>query len=753
MAWPSLNDYHEAIQSPRSAFDDLVLRSCKPECNQLGLPKPRAGAFAVAYKLQSPPGNWAVKCFTRQPPQDSQQRYAAIGTYLSQQHCPYTVDFTYLERGIRVGSGWYPVVKMQWAEGDPLHIYVQKNLGNAPVLTSLAIQWVQMIQVLQRAHIAHGDLQQGNVLVVNSALKLVDYDGMFVPALAGKRSTELGQRNYQHPGRTEVDFGPYLDNFSGWVIYVSLVALSVYPNLWQTFGGGDDCLLFRRKDFEDPDHSALLQTLARSNNSQVRDLVEVFKIALYSSPADVPSFENVAPLVASAPVQSAPSSVPSWVEDHVAFKSSQSSREPQAASPPDPSWVLDFLAPTTAPPQFGGEMAFPRTLLYACIVGTVSAIFVGWISLALALMFSCAFLGIIFACLRKYRSDPVVLLRTQSHKALRDAEHELRTARETIEAVEARKREVRSAEAEQVAKLTKEIQNILADEKKQLDAVDRVLHQATASALREKQRVDQEEAVELKLLQSTLGARVLNLTQQISQSQHAENAERAMALVKKQEEHIRTRLESIKLTPSAIAGIGPYVINNLIYAGIQNASDCVKLTHRKIPSVGPHRVGAILAWRQGKENQARRTMPTALNRTEDDAITAKYAASRAQLQSDLSSTQLSFATQQSSIQQKHAAAHVPFQSQIAAETVRHSSELQRIQSASKASQDVLQKAILRAHQSATQQIAEIEKPVDADALRAAVQKAQWHVAKARIENGKFRSITFTRYMRKVAIGY
>src|SRR5690242_8235928 len=115
MAWPSLNDYDEVIQSPASAFEDVALRSCTPECNQLGLPKPRSGAFGVAYKLQSQSaGTWAVKCFTRQPPDDSQQRYEAIGAYLSQQHCPYMMDFTYLQRGIHIRNGWYPAVKMQW---------------------------------------------------------------------------------------------------------------------------------------------------------------------------------------------------------------------------------------------------------------------------------------------------------------------------------------------------------------------------------------------------------------------------------------------------------------------------------------------------------------------------------------------------------------------------------------------------------------------------------------------------------------
>src|SRR5690348_5842924 len=130
MTWPSGSDYNEAIQSPRSAFEDTALRSCLPECDHLGLPKPRSGNFAVAYKLQAGSANWAVKCFTKQPPQDAQQRYAAIAAYLSQVHSPYMLDFTYLARGIRVRGEWYPIVKMAWAQGDPLNVYVQRNLTN-----------------------------------------------------------------------------------------------------------------------------------------------------------------------------------------------------------------------------------------------------------------------------------------------------------------------------------------------------------------------------------------------------------------------------------------------------------------------------------------------------------------------------------------------------------------------------------------------------------------------------------------------
>jgi len=80
-----------------------------------------------------------------------------------------------------------------------LFTYVERNLGNSTLLFALASRWLEMIKVLNKFSIAHGDLQHGNVLVVNGDLKLVDYDGMFVPTLAGKISSEIGHRNYQHP--------------------------------------------------------------------------------------------------------------------------------------------------------------------------------------------------------------------------------------------------------------------------------------------------------------------------------------------------------------------------------------------------------------------------------------------------------------------------------------------------------------------------------------------------------------------------
>lgn len=334
---------------------------------------------------------------------------------------------------------------------------------------------------------------------------------------------------------------------------------------------------------------------------------------------------------------------------------------------------------------------------------------------------------------------------------MRQTERELKSAREAIEAVEVRKRDLRAGETEQVANLAKEVQVVLSDENKQRDSAARASQRATAGVMREKQKLDQQEARELTQLQATLGASVSNLARQLNQLQQAETTERAMTLKTKQEQYVQNRLQSLSLTPRAIPGIGAYVVNNLVASGIRTAADCINLRYRKVHSVGPRRVTAILAWRQSLENTAKRTMPTGLSTIEESTITAKYAPSRTQIQPQLASAQLSLATQQSSIQQKYAVARAPLESVIAAQNARYNAELQRIQSDSKKRQESLQQAILRAHQNANNAIAEAEKPVNE--LHRVVQAARWRAAKARVENDRLRSITFGRYLRKIATGY
>src|SRR3990172_11707056 len=198
MPWPTPQDYNEAIQSPTLCFDNPELRAGQPEVTPLGLPRPNSGQFASVYRIHSGQRDWAVKCFLNEL-SDSQERYAAIGAHLAAAKLPFMVGFYFLPKSIKVKGNWYPILKMEWVNGESLQAHIERNLHNQSALLKLAGGWVNMLKVLQSASISHGDLQHGNVLLSNGDFKLVDYDGMYVPALAGKSSHELGHRNYQHP--------------------------------------------------------------------------------------------------------------------------------------------------------------------------------------------------------------------------------------------------------------------------------------------------------------------------------------------------------------------------------------------------------------------------------------------------------------------------------------------------------------------------------------------------------------------------
>lgn len=84
----------------------------------------------------------------------------------------------------------------------------------------------------------------------DGSLVAVDYDGMFVPAMAerGVSSSEMGSPDYRHPKRTVASFGPAMDHFSLAVMALSLEAIATEPTLLQRYARQDG-LLFCEQDY------------------------------------------------------------------------------------------------------------------------------------------------------------------------------------------------------------------------------------------------------------------------------------------------------------------------------------------------------------------------------------------------------------------------------------------------------------------------------------------------------------------------
>jgi regulation of enolase protein 1 (concanavalin A-like superfamily) len=302
MSWPLSQDYNEAIQDPRGNFRDAELKAGEAVTNALGIPMPRSGNFADVYEVRCPSGaRWAVKCFTREV-HGLRERYAEISKYLRQVNLPFMVDFQYLQEGIRVRCQWYPILKMQWVEGFVLNEFVRDNLDKKPILQALGKIWLRMARRLRQAKLAHGDLQHGNVLFVpgstakSLAVKLIDYDGMCVPSLAGKNSGEVGHPAYQHPERLRTGvYNQEIDRFSLLSIAAALCCLTIGGrSLWERYDTGDN-LLFRQADLQAPEDSPLFRELLSIGDPHAQQLVTELYRACRGPLSAVPSLTELLP--------------------------------------------------------------------------------------------------------------------------------------------------------------------------------------------------------------------------------------------------------------------------------------------------------------------------------------------------------------------------------------------------------------------------------------------------------------------------
>jgi hypothetical protein len=294
-AWPDLTEYHEAVQHPQKAFADPGLKAVKLELDGFGMPKPATGGNAVVYKATEPgrffKKTWAIRCFLR-PISDHAERYEAISKHLGKVRLPYDVNFQFLKQGIQIRSNWFPIVKMQWADGDLLHSHIEKHLRNPASLAALRAKWVTLVHHLEAVQVAHGDLQHGNILVRGGSIHLVDYDGMWVPALRGRQATETGHRAYQHPERSGQDYGQEIDRFSALVIYLSLAALESDVTLWERFHTGDN-LIFVREDFHQSGRSAIWQQLRRIGSREIDQLAAALAAMAQQHPMKVSNLDSV----------------------------------------------------------------------------------------------------------------------------------------------------------------------------------------------------------------------------------------------------------------------------------------------------------------------------------------------------------------------------------------------------------------------------------------------------------------------------
>ena len=233
------------------------------------------GSFGSVFKMQNTTTGeiLALKCFLNLT-SDGEERYNAISAYLAGVAQQWLLNVRYYKEEIsvnpegRTSEVLFPVLSMRWVEGPTLGMMVEQLTwaGDQSALHQLAQKWALIAQNMLGLDFSHGDLKADNILVEGRRdLVLVDYDSMFVPALAGKLPADVGGPAFQHPERQKDEspiFDKTIDHFPMLVIGICLRAFAIRPALIADCHESDK-FLFCSEDFKVPDQSKLLQELVR----------------------------------------------------------------------------------------------------------------------------------------------------------------------------------------------------------------------------------------------------------------------------------------------------------------------------------------------------------------------------------------------------------------------------------------------------------------------------------------------------------
>jgi hypothetical protein len=695
MDGPRGADYLEALQHPEESFRDPELATGTVEVSALGLPRPVSGNVASVFKVTTSSGRaYAVRCFVRRY-ETLSARYAAVGQRLGKVGGTWKVGVDFQPEGVLVGETWQPIVKMDWSDATPLLPWVEAHLWDTAALSYAAARFASVVGGLRTAGIAHGDLQHGNILMAPGGdIRLVDYDGMYVPEMARMRlrSNELGHRNYAHPGRTLDDFGPHLDGFPSWVVYASLAALSIDPLLWGRLDGGDECLLFRAADFADPDRSDAFACLESSGDARLVALAAALRRQVAAPVTEVePLSMAVAP----------PALHLGGDQDRTLLEVLRTASVATTSPAPAPALPVPPMAVEAA---FGPEIERHRRGLAAALAVLAAVPFLGVAGmLPVAVAVAAAVLGAGVAgwiVVRQFHGLPAV-------QASKPQQEELATRRLAAAAAQQRVDALAAAR----------------------HAVDAEEHEAAADFGRLEDDFHHRELAERQAVEAELKGVLADVAAREQDVSRAERAEEDDALLALHAQLLDVELANHRLVQARLSGITDKVVYGLALDDIRTAADVadvvvadevfvVRPDGRRVrsSSLGEAEARILLAWRRRTEAKYHHLLPTRLPVDRAAAIRAAYADKRAALESEAAAARAAASRRADELR-----------AALAAERAARGEALRQAQSAAAARRLELDRELGRARKDAAE--------------------AQFRLHAAEQEAGDARHLTPTAYVR------
>ena len=283
MQYPLISEYLAAI---RDAHDNLdKLSHLVPVLDNYGEPYRSSGAFAVVFKMKDEQTGkcYALKCFTEEQ-EGRAEAYHQIAEELEFVNSPYITSVKYIEKELFVDSNCedneFPVLLMDWIEGETMETYIADHYMDNYAMSMLCYRFCKMAAWLRSQPFAHGDIKPDNIMVrPDGTLTLVDYDGMFVPAMKGQKSPTIGTKDFSHPLRTIDEFDETIDDFALASIALSLKAISLNSSLLNEYGASDR-LLFSAADYLELSKSKTMTALqGLLADEETKTLLSMFLLA------------------------------------------------------------------------------------------------------------------------------------------------------------------------------------------------------------------------------------------------------------------------------------------------------------------------------------------------------------------------------------------------------------------------------------------------------------------------------------------
>ena len=294
MQYPLMSEYVSAIRDASENLDKLA--HLVPVLDDHGEPYRSSGAFAVVFKMKDEQTEkcYALKCFTEEQ-EGRAEAYRQIADELEFVDSSYITSVKYLEKEIFVDSSCeedeFPVLLMDWIDGETMESYIAENYQDNYTMAMLCYRFCKMAAWLRSQPFAHGDIKPDNIMVhPDGSLTLVDYDGMFVPAMKGQKSPTIGTKDFSHPLRTVDDFDETIDDFALTSVALSLKAISLEPSLLDDYGAADR-LLFSAEDYRDLSKSKALAALqGLMNDEELNTFLSMFLLACAKKNLEMCSF-------------------------------------------------------------------------------------------------------------------------------------------------------------------------------------------------------------------------------------------------------------------------------------------------------------------------------------------------------------------------------------------------------------------------------------------------------------------------------